>query len=105
MTTFTGNRKQEDKILEMGQVAHKMVPEIELIAFKGIFRYGIQNALTKQGLSGWREVAAESPDVRKQFFENVLTGSMDKLLGAGLTTKTINALFTELRELNENYTR
>ncbi len=101
MATITGNQKQEGKIAEMGALAHQMYSEIDLMAFKGIFRFGIQNALTEQGLGDWKQVAEHDLNFRKMFFESVLKGSEKKLEKAGLETNQIEVLFTELRKLNE----
>jgi len=52
-----GMEKQEHKILEMGEIGHKMLPKLTLMNFKGAFRLGVQSALQKSGYVSWKELA------------------------------------------------
>lgn len=49
MRPVTGNRKQEAKISELGNIANQMFPHIKTMLFKGAFRPGIKSALEKNG--------------------------------------------------------
>lgn len=92
MTKITGNRKQEEKISEMGNIAHTLFPDVSTIAFKGVFRYGIEKALDDRHLENWDRVAAENPETRSQFFKSILNNSIQRLGKIGLDNQQIDTL-------------
>ena len=67
MINFTGNERQENKITELGELAHHIVPKVEVRAFKGAFRFGVKSALEKNGLMSWSDMA-ERKLKRKEHF-------------------------------------
>ena len=98
-----GSQKQEQKIAEMGLLAHQMYPRVEAMAFKGAFRQGVKEALKNGTFSTWEEVAKQPAPVRRRFFESILEKSTGYLTGQGLTKDEIEKLLDKLKQQNEKY--
>lgn len=103
MKTIVGSRKQEQKISEMGIVANKMFPEIEIMVFKGSFRLGIRSALDLCNFKSWDEVSLQPVYERKKFFKNFLNESVPHLKKTGVNETGINSLISKLMKENEKY--
>lgn len=103
MGTVIGSRKQEDKISELGAVAHRRFPHIDLLSFKGFFRLSVRSVLEKYKLSSWGDVAEKPPEIRRKFFHDVLDESLRHLETAGLAKEDAGQLISELKKENEKY--
>jgi len=103
MKNIIGTKKQEMKISEMGAVANKMFPEIEVMVFKGSFRLGIQAALDCCSFKSWDDVSLQPAYIRKTFFESFLKESIPYLKKIGVNKQDINALISNLMKKNEKY--
>lgn len=103
MISVVGNKKQEEKIDRMGEIAHTLFPEIPKINFKGIFRYGIEESLKMNGVEQWSDIAIDKPALRIQFFNTILDSSLERLTRQGLNDNQIKALFDNLKKENFKY--
>jgi len=103
MNTVIGSPKQETKIAEMGDVAHRLFPHIEAIAFKGAFRFAIREALRQRGGTDWGTVVTMPASARRAFFELILKEATPHLKSMGLDPASIEKLQAKLRSQNEKY--
>ncbi|MEZ4527499.1 MAG: hypothetical protein R2941_16385 [Desulfobacterales bacterium] len=103
MRPVTGNRKQEAKISELGNIAGSMFPHIKPMLFKGAFRHGIKAALEKNLLRNWEEVSKKPPEARRAFLHSALDESVRHLRFIGLTEDEAKHLLLVLKVRNEKY--
>jgi len=103
MRPITGNRKQEAKISELGDIANQMFPHIKTMLFKGAFRHGIKGALAKNRVQNWEDVAKKPPEDRRNFFRSALEESVRHLQFIGLTEEDAKKLLLILKVRNEKY--
>ena len=103
MSGILGNRKQENKINEMGDITVQMFPALDPLAVKGTFRNGVQVALAHMKYGAWDELADQSTEERKRFFQQVLAGSVERLKMMGLKDGDLKRLFHRLMSENEKY--
>ena len=98
-----GTEKQEHKILEMGEIGHKMFPKFTLMNFKGAFRLGIQSALQKSGYTTWKELAEKNKTEKEHFFEFILEGTKPYLKSVGLIDSEIEDVYKTIKTVNQQY--
>lgn len=98
-----GTEKQEQKIMEMGEIGHKILPKITLMNFKGAFRLGIQSALQKSGYSAWKELAEKNKIEKEHFFESILDSTKPYLKGVGLMDSEIKDVYKTIKNINKKY--
>lgn len=98
-----GTQKQEEKILEMGEIAHGMSPDISVMNFKGAFRLGVKEALETSGYTDWKDLAQRTKAEKKRFFEQILKGAAPHLSGTGLSEDQVERIFSRLRQKNAEY--
>ena len=103
MTPESGTTKQEEKITLMGTIAHKMHFKVAVITFKGAFRFAIKLALEENKYEKWNDLVAQSPKIRKIFFESILSNSINQLNKIGLSEPQIKVLFERLKKENQSY--
>jgi len=101
--TVLGTQKQEEKIQEMGDIAHELVPTVTVMNYKGAFRLGIRNALKKTGNSNWTDLVQKTMTEKQAFFEQILESSKSHLISAGLDIEKINMICTALTRKNNEY--
>ncbi len=100
---IVGNKKQETKFEEMGNIAHAMYPNIDTLVFKGAFRYGVKAVLEKSPYQSWDEVANQPSSVRKRFFNYIVDASIPHLQKLGLSGQEIDNLVDRLKKENVKY--
>lgn len=98
-----GTQKQEEKILEMGEIAHDISPEISVMNFKGAFRLGVKAALENSGYADWKDLAQKTTAEKERFFEQILKGTAPHLSGTGLSRDQVERIFSRLRQKNAEY--
>ncbi len=103
MGPVVGSKRQETKIGELGSLANKIFPHVEVMVFKGAFRLGIKSALEKNRMKNWEEVAKQPPDARRKFFHIALEESVLHLQNIGLTKNEAEKLISALKIKNEKY--
>ena len=101
--TVLGTQKQEEKIQEMGNIAHELAPNVTVMNYKGAFRLGIRDALKKNGYSDWKELAQKTKPEKQAFFKQILENSKPRLTSSGLDTEKIKIIYTALTLKNNEY--
>lgn len=81
---MVGSMEQERRLEEMGELAHQVAPEIEVVAFKGVFRYAIESAMKRHDVPAWSDMSSRGAEEKKLFFESVLEFARERLLVLGL---------------------
>jgi hypothetical protein len=93
---ITGSKTQEQWLQEMGEMAHEIAPSIEVVAFKGVFRFAIAQALSDHGLEVWESVAGRNDKVRRHFLDSVLRHASGRIEGMGATESTVASIARSL---------
>ena len=92
------NRIQESVISQMGSIASHMFPNINNIAFKGSFRFGMLSALEKSNFQDFDDVINQPWDTKMEFFNSVLEKTLPNLKLMGLSTDQRNSLLEVLKK-------
>lgn len=98
-----GTQKQEEKILEMGNIAHELAPKVSVMNFKGAFRLGIKQALKQSGNAQWKDLSQKSNLEKKQFFDQILNESKPHLIRSGLSEQEVEKICVALKKKNDEY--
>jgi pyruvate-formate lyase-activating enzyme len=101
--TITSSKKQEDKIVFLGNTARELFPEISIKSFEEAFEQGVKAALRTHGYKQWSDVVSEQPVARKTFFDSILKESRVYLKNSGLKADQIVVLLQKLNKKNRRY--
>ena len=91
-----GSKDQEGWLSEMGAIAHDFAPSVDVVTFKGVFRFAIAEALKDHRLAAWESVARKDEAERKAFLDSVLRHSAGRLEGLGTSPETVAAISRSL---------
>ena len=89
---ITGSATQEKWLAEMGEVAHGIASDVDVISFKGIFRFAIAGALLDHHIEAWESLEHKDGETRRRFMESVLKHAAARIAGLGLSTEKIAAI-------------
>ncbi len=95
---ITGSVTQEKWLAEMGEVAHGIAPEIDIISFKGVFRFAIAGALLDHHLDAWESLEHKDGEARRSFMESVLKQAAGRIAALGLSQETIASINRALHQ-------
>ena len=94
----TGSVTQEKWLVEMGEVAHGIASGIDIISFKGIFRFAIAGALLDHHLDAWESLEHKDGETRRNFMESVLKHAEGRIAALGLSQETIASINRALQK-------
>jgi len=94
----TGSATQEKWLGKMGEIAHGISTEIDVIVFKGIFRLAIAEALLEHRMEAWESLERKDTETRRRFMESVLNHASGRLAGLGSEKTTIAAIDRALHD-------
>jgi hypothetical protein len=97
-----GTKMQEEKLKEFAKMAKDLFPDVNELAIKGALRYGIKAAIEESQFSGWDEVADQSSQARRKFFDILLQEAKPQL-EIQIGKEHIDGLIRRIKLDNEKY--
>lgn len=101
---IVGMKMQEEKLKEFAKMAKDLFPDVNELALKGALRHGVKAAIEKSQFPGWNEVANQSSQARRKFFD-ILIQEAKPQLEIQIGKEHIDGFIRRIKLYNEKYVK